>query len=169
MYPHKCTLKNLKKKYQEKWENAYLIVKNARASRTLRQALNPGQSYIAHFPHPTLVYYVGKNLSTNFCTTLWPNPGSASVNFCFGCWTSNEIYMSSSRDPWFVVGWWISCLNWCVRMSKRCQVVKKYQIVKKIWKCPKDVKMLKRCQIAKIMSKSQFTNIGNFLPFLGAL
>ena len=26
-------IKNLKKKYQEKWENAYLIVKNARASK----------------------------------------------------------------------------------------------------------------------------------------
>ena len=33
MYPQKCTLKNLKKKHQEKWENAYLRVKNARASR----------------------------------------------------------------------------------------------------------------------------------------
>ena len=29
----KCTLNNLKKKHQEKWENAYLTVKNARASR----------------------------------------------------------------------------------------------------------------------------------------
>ena len=43
IYPHKCTLNNLKKKYQEKWENAYLRVKNARASRALRQALDPSQ------------------------------------------------------------------------------------------------------------------------------
>ena len=43
MYPHKYTFKKLKKKYQEKWENAYLTVKNARASRALRQALEPYQ------------------------------------------------------------------------------------------------------------------------------
>ena len=47
IYPHKCILNNLKKKYQEKWENAYLRVKNARASRALRRALNPGQYWLA--------------------------------------------------------------------------------------------------------------------------
>ena len=47
MYPHKCTLNNFKKKYQEKWENAYLTVKNARASRTLRQVLDPSQYWLA--------------------------------------------------------------------------------------------------------------------------
>ena len=47
MYPHKCTLKILKKKYQEKWENAYLRAKNARASRALRQALDPCQYWLA--------------------------------------------------------------------------------------------------------------------------
>ena len=47
IYPHKCTLNNLKKKYQEKWENAYLTVKNARASRALRWALDPGQYWLA--------------------------------------------------------------------------------------------------------------------------
>ena len=40
-------IKNLKKKYQEKWENAYLIVKNARASRALRRALDPSQYWLA--------------------------------------------------------------------------------------------------------------------------
>ena len=30
------------KKYQEKWENAYLRVKNARVSKALRWALDPG-------------------------------------------------------------------------------------------------------------------------------
>ena len=40
------SLKNLKKKYQEKWENAYLRVKNARASRALRWALDPGQYWL---------------------------------------------------------------------------------------------------------------------------
>ena len=47
IYPHKCTLNNLKKKYQEKWENAYLTVKNARASRALRWALDPCQYWLA--------------------------------------------------------------------------------------------------------------------------
>ena len=37
----------LKKKYQEKWENAYLRVKNPRASRALRQALDPGHYWLA--------------------------------------------------------------------------------------------------------------------------
>ena len=36
-------LKMLKERYQEKWENAYLTLKNARASRALRRALDPGQ------------------------------------------------------------------------------------------------------------------------------
>ena len=59
IYPHKCTLKKLKK-YQEKWENTYLIVKNARASRALRQALDPGQYFMAHFVCQISLHYVGK-------------------------------------------------------------------------------------------------------------
>ena len=47
IYPHKCTFNNLKKKYQEKWENAYVTVKNTRASRVLRWALDPGQYWLA--------------------------------------------------------------------------------------------------------------------------
>ena len=39
-------IKILKKKYQEKWENAYLRVKNARAPRALRRALDPGQYWL---------------------------------------------------------------------------------------------------------------------------
>ena len=35
------------KKYQEKWEKAYLRVKNARAYRTLRQALDSGLYWLA--------------------------------------------------------------------------------------------------------------------------
>ena len=42
MYPHKVSVETLKKKYQEKWENAYLTVKSARASRALMQALDLG-------------------------------------------------------------------------------------------------------------------------------
>ena len=34
-------------KYQEKWENAYLRVKNATASRALRQTLDPAQYWLA--------------------------------------------------------------------------------------------------------------------------
>ena len=47
IYPHKCTLNNLKKKFQEKWENAYMTVKNARVSRALRWALDPGHYWLA--------------------------------------------------------------------------------------------------------------------------
>ena len=46
IYPHKYTLNNLKKKYQEKWENAYLTVKNAWAFRALRRTLYPGQYWL---------------------------------------------------------------------------------------------------------------------------
>ena len=40
-------INNFEKKYQEKWENAYLTVKNARASRALRWALYPDQYWLA--------------------------------------------------------------------------------------------------------------------------
>ena len=53
-------IKNLKKKYQEKWENPYLIVKNARASRALRRALDPPPPILACFAHLTPFRYVGK-------------------------------------------------------------------------------------------------------------
>ena len=38
---HKCKFKFLKKKYQEKWENAYLTVKNATASQALSRPQTP--------------------------------------------------------------------------------------------------------------------------------
>ena len=44
--PTQMYIKNFEKKYQEKWENAYLRVKNARASRALRRALDPGQYWL---------------------------------------------------------------------------------------------------------------------------
>ena len=40
-------LKILKKRCQEKWENAYLTLKNTRASRALRRALDPGRYMLA--------------------------------------------------------------------------------------------------------------------------
>ena len=40
-------LKILKKRCQEKWENAYLTLKNTRASRALRRALDTGQYMLA--------------------------------------------------------------------------------------------------------------------------
>ena len=40
-------IKYFEKKYQEKWENVYLRVKNARASRALRQALDGSQYWLA--------------------------------------------------------------------------------------------------------------------------
>ena len=68
MYPHKCILKKFKKKYKEKWENAYLIVKNAsRTSRALWQALDPSQYYTTCFAcslNFTLLHR--QNLGKNF-------------------------------------------------------------------------------------------------------
>ena len=52
-------IKNLNKKYREKWKNAYLIVKSARASRALRVGPGP-QLILARFAHPTPLRYVGK-------------------------------------------------------------------------------------------------------------
>ena len=38
---------------QEKWENVYLTVKNARAYRALRRAVDPSQYVWTHFAHIT--------------------------------------------------------------------------------------------------------------------
>ena len=40
------------------WENAYLSIKNPKASRALKQALEP-QPQIAHFAHVTPLHYIG--------------------------------------------------------------------------------------------------------------
>ena len=78
MYPQKCTLKILKKKYQEKWENAYLRVKNARASRALRWALDPGQYWLALLAR--LRFATSAKSREKFLgPPPSPNPGSASV------------------------------------------------------------------------------------------
>ena len=74
MYPHKCTLKILKKKYQEKWENAYLRVKNARASRALRQVLDPRQYCLASLAW--LRFAMLAKSREKFLAPR-PNPGSA--------------------------------------------------------------------------------------------
>ena len=39
------------------WENAYLSIKNPKASRALKQALDPSHR-LAHFIHTTLLCYV---------------------------------------------------------------------------------------------------------------
>ena len=76
IYPHKCTLNNLKKKYQEKWENAYMTVKNARASRALRQALDPGHYWLTSLAQ--LHFATLAKSQKKFLGPPWPNPGSAS-------------------------------------------------------------------------------------------
>ena len=40
--PTQMYIKNFEKKYQEKWENAYLTVKNARASGAQSGSQTPG-------------------------------------------------------------------------------------------------------------------------------
>ena len=71
-------IKILKKKYQEKWENAYLRVKNARAPRALRRALDPGQYWLASFAR--LRFATSARSGENFWPPR-PNPGSATVIF----------------------------------------------------------------------------------------
>ena len=69
-------LKMLKKRCQEKWENAYLTLKNTRASRTLRRALDPGQCMLASLTRRRCApsASLGKKL---LGPPPRPNPGSA--------------------------------------------------------------------------------------------
>ena len=88
MHPQKCTLKNLNKKYQEKWENAYLRVKNARASRALRLALDPGQYWLAmlaksgeNFLGPPLDQILDPLVSNCYPSQLKATPKTLIVSF----------------------------------------------------------------------------------------
>ena len=66
-------IKNFEKKYQEKWENAYLRVENARASRALRWA--PGQYWLTLLAR--LRFTTSAKSQETFLAPPWPNPGSA--------------------------------------------------------------------------------------------
>ena len=79
MWLHECKLIFLEEKYQEKWENAYLIIKNARTSRALMQALDPQQYYTARFARSTSLRYFSKISENISGPPPWPNPGSATV------------------------------------------------------------------------------------------
>ena len=109
MYPHKCTLKNLKKKYQEKWENAYLRLKNARASRALRRALDPGRYWLALLALHRFATSA-KSRQKFLGPPPWPNPGSASDfpeivwGFCFMIATLIQLYY---KHVW-------ACVHVCV-------------------------------------------------------
>ena len=61
-------IKIFKKKYQEKWENAYLRVENARAPRALSRALDPGQYWLASLAR--LHFAMSARSRENF----WPPP-----------------------------------------------------------------------------------------------
>ena len=65
----------LKKRCQEKWENAYLTLKNTRASRALRRALDPGRCMLASLALWHCAPSV--NLRKKLLGPPWPNPGSA--------------------------------------------------------------------------------------------
>ena len=74
----KCKLNCLKKKYQEKWENAYLTVKNARASRVLRQALDPSWYWLALLAplrFTSLAKFLGPPLLTKSWIHYWDHHG----------------------------------------------------------------------------------------------
>ena len=101
---HTKCIKKLKKKYQEKWENAYLIVKNSRASRALRWALDPGLYYIAGFAHPTSLCYVSKiskKISGPPPTKSWIRYWNGFDHNKWYNWvhniTENELYLRSRR------------------------------------------------------------------------
>ena len=68
-------IKNLKKKYQEKWENAYLRAKNPRASRALRRALDPSHYWLT-FAHSDSASLCRQNLRKHF----WGPPLTKSWN-----------------------------------------------------------------------------------------
>ena len=74
-------IKKLKKKYKEKWKNAYLIVRNVRASRALRRALDPSQYYTARFARLTslaqLRFATSAKSRKKILGPPWPNPRSA--------------------------------------------------------------------------------------------
>ena len=88
-------IKYLKKKYQEKWENAYLIVKNARASGALRWALDPGQCWLASLTQ--LHFATSTKSRKKFLGPTWPNAGSTSV-FLPG--TYSDTKFCCQEWPW---------------------------------------------------------------------
>ena len=99
MYPQKCTLKNLKKKYQEKGENAYLRVKNEIASRALRQALDPSHYRCALLAR--LHFTTSAKSQQKFLGSPWPNPGSASVSTEFSVlYSSSQFAKLCSQVVW---------------------------------------------------------------------
>ena len=136
IYPHKCTLNNLKKKYQEKWENAYLTVKKGRASRALRRALDPGQYWLASLTRLRFATSA-KCRKTFLGPPPWPNPGSASEShsfqLLFGCYmrgkwtekksTTSGLYNSTAsvQLKWEIIVCWTDknekpyCPSQCAR------------------------------------------------------
>ena len=58
------------------WENAYLSIKNPKASRALKRALDPCRK-IARFARATALRYVTKFRPQNLGPPPSPNPGSA--------------------------------------------------------------------------------------------
>ena len=76
IYPHKCTLNNLKKNCQEKWENAaYLTVKNAKSFQGPKVGPGP-QPILAYIACLTPLRCVSK-ISEKISGPPWPNPRSA--------------------------------------------------------------------------------------------
>ena len=76
------------------WENAYLSIKNPKASRALKQALDPGHK-IAHFARVTVLCYVSnfrpQNLGPPLDQILDPHLFLQGVNSLFTKTTTKSV------------------------------------------------------------------------------
>ena len=68
----KINVKNKRKRVSRMCENAYLSIKNPKASRALKQALDPGRRMLTSLRRQLSASEAG--------APPWPNPGSAPAN-----------------------------------------------------------------------------------------
>ena len=111
------------------WKNAYLSIKNPKASRARLRALDPGLQ-IARFAHVTLLCYIG-NFQPQNLGPPWPNPGSAP---CHTEWSLEAILYSGRQSSGFVnsaVIWSIVANPWFPRRG--CQHQGGYLFLKTAW------------------------------------
>ena len=76
------------------WENAYLSIKNPKASRALKWALDPSRKWLASLTR--LCFTTSATFGLRTWAPPWPNPGSAPVNTFYVSW-KNHIWTISLR------------------------------------------------------------------------
>ena len=106
----KIDVKNERKRVSRMWENAYLSIKNPKASRALKRALDPGPQ-IARFACATPLHYIGNFRPQKLGPPPWPNPGSAPV-VVWICLHKREIFISHGK-------WLVAC-EWPNRLIRNC-------------------------------------------------